>query len=180
MGSEMCIRDRDWNEVRIAACDAASWMQTGWAYPKISPAVKRQLCETAMWLAALTRVYEPCRGMMPREIHAKIQSAQVALGVCRVKIAALREHMMHHSQLMCSADDALMETDSDVTGSDGDSGSEEEGGDDDDGDDDGYGDNYEDDDGDSGSAQSSVATGCLLYTSPSPRDLSTSRMPSSA
>ena len=25
-----------------------------------------------------------------------------------------------------------------------------------------------------------VATGCLLYTSPSPRDLSTSRMPSSA
>ena len=26
----------------------------------------------------------------------------------------------------------------------------------------------------------SVKTGCLLYTSPSPRDLSTSRMPSSA
>ena len=28
--------------------------------------------------------------------------------------------------------------------------------------------------------QSTTAQGCLLYTSPSPRDLSTSRMPSSA
>ena len=31
-----------------------------------------------------------------------------------------------------------------------------------------------------GSGIRSVASGCLLYTSPSPRDLSTSRMPSSA
>ena len=29
-------------------------------------------------------------------------------------------------------------------------------------------------------AQSPFSRGCLLYTSPSPRDLSTSRMPSSA
>ena len=29
-------------------------------------------------------------------------------------------------------------------------------------------------------AQPGMTTGCLLYTSPSPRDLSTSRMPSSA
>ena len=33
---------------------------------------------------------------------------------------------------------------------------------------------------DDGRANSPLAEGCLLYTSPSPRDLSTSRMPSSA
>ena len=31
-----------------------------------------------------------------------------------------------------------------------------------------------------GAAQAAMLNGCLLYTSPSPRDLSTSRMPSSA
>ena len=34
--------------------------------------------------------------------------------------------------------------------------------------------------GDAGKALTAKAKGCLLYTSPSPRDLSTSRMPSSA
>lgn len=74
-----------------------------WAYPKVSPAVKRQLSEIETLLKALDDKYRPCRLKIPVELTEIIAVANEHLEMCRMKACSMRNHMMHHSQLMTAS-----------------------------------------------------------------------------